>query len=401
MVDRTVDIVIVGGGLVGATLLLALSQSGYSTLLVEERSYEQYQANNFNARTLALAPASISILKTLSVWPRLSERATLIHNIHISEQGRFGFSRLEGEYNSPLGAVVEIPDIFQALYPLIPSNQIIAPAKVTAFDAKQGILTINDGEQQSTIQADLVVAADGADSSMRGLCCLPATIKDYNQHAIIANIGLARSHNNWAYERFTSSGPLALLPMTDNRASLVWSLPAHEASSMLAINSRDFLHRLQAAFGYRLGRFTKVGHRSIYPLRQIIMPQQAQWPVVFIGNAAHTLHPVAGQGFNLSLRDVAGLAQQIMSHGLTPSMLTNYTKFRQKDQFCVQKFTDGLVQLFTSRIPGLSFLRGIGLVALDNSSKLKDLLAYYARGYAGQTPDLACGIPLISRDNHE
>jgi len=394
VVERQVDILIIGGGLVGATLTLALTDLGYNVLLVEAKPFSNRVHADFDARTLALAPASVRILQMLKIWPLLEKDATPIQTIHVSERGCFGTAQLQSEENNALGYVVEMQHINRALHTLIDEKHIIAPAELTDLDRVNGKATIRSSTGETTVQARLIVASDGADSSVRRLCDLPTKTKDYDQTAIVANIGLARSHHNYAYERFTSSGPLALLPMTGLRASLVWALPPHEAQRLIASSQHDFLKALQHAFGYRLGRFVKVGQRALYPLRQVVMSEPISEKVVFVGNAAHTLHPVAGQGFNLGLRDVATLAQCIAQQGLDNNMLQIYQQTRRYDQAAITRFTDGLIELFTSRVPGLRLMRGAGLITLDNVTPLKNLLARHARGFAGVTPDLVCGIPL-------
>ena len=290
--------------------------------------------------------------------------------------------------------MLEIQHINRALHQLISPKQMIAPGVLTQLNATEGTATIQTPEGDIKIQADLIVAADGTHSTVRKLCDLPIKTKSYGQHAIAANIQLARDHHHQAYERFTATGPLALLPMTKRRASLVWALEPSEAERLAHVSESDFIHELQTAFGYRLGRFTNVGKRAIYPLKQIIMPSQVKDRVVFLGNAAHTLHPVAGQGFNLGLRDVASLAQCIAQQGLGSDMLESYLATRRSDHQIITRLTDGLIELFNSKLPGMSILRGAGLIGFDNTSFLKNLLARYARGFAGITPDLVCGIAL-------
>lgn len=394
--SKQVDILIIGGGLVGATLMLALANLGYSTLLVEAKPFASRVQVDFDARTLALAPASVRILQMLALWPLLQDYATAINMIHVSEQHCFGSARLFGDEDEPLGYVVEMQHINRAVHHLLDPQHIIAPAQLTSLNYTDGTATISTVTGERSLQARLIVAADGADSSVRQLCGLSPEIKDYGQQAMVANIGLARPHQQHAYERFTSSGPLALLPMTGLRSSLVWALQPADAKRLQAASEPDFLNALQRAFGYRLGRFIKVGQRTIYPLRQVIMSKQVVGSVIFVGNAAHTLHPVAGQGFNLGLRDVATLAQCIACAGLGPDMLQAYQRTRAHDQAVITRFTDGLIELFTSRVPGVAVMRSAGLIALDNISVLKNLLARYARGFAGVTPDLVCKIPLRS-----
>lgn len=398
MIDINVDILIIGGGLTGATLMLALQGLGFSTLLVETNPFSDQINPDFDARSLALSPASRRILNMLGVWDLLKDYATPIDMIHVSDQHRFGVSRLQGEINNPLGYVVEMQYINLALHQLLDKNQLMAPATLNSLDLEnqQAIVTTQTGE--SRIKAQLIVAADGANSAVRQFCNLPSETKNYHQQAIVANIGLIKPHGHRAYERFTSHGPLALLPMTENRMSLVWALPPNEAERLMTISDQHFLAELQQAFGYRLGRFVKMGKRFSFPLKQVLMPQQASWPVVFVGNAAHTLHPVAGQGFNLGLRDVATLAQCIAKRGLTAEMLKEYLELRRHDQQVITRLTDGLIHVFTSRLPGVGLVRNLGLIAFDNIPALKNLLARYARGFGGVTPDLVCEIALSVRE---
>ena len=394
MANLHVPILIIGGGLTGAALMLALEKVGYSALLVEAKPFSQQEPKDLDARSLALAPSTERILKMLDIWPLLEKDAESIEMIHVSERHAFGSARLRHEKNMPLGYVIEIQHINRALHQLINPKQMIAPALLTQLNETEGTATIQTADGELTIQADLIVAADGTQSTVRNLCHLPIKTKDYGQHAIAANIELARDHNHQAYERFTTSGPLALLPMTQRRASLVWALAPSEAERLASVSESVFINDLQTAFGYRLGRFINVGKRAIYPLKQIIMPSQVKDRVVFLGNAAHTLHPVAGQGFNLGLRDVAALAQGIAQQGLGADMLESYLKSRRDDHQAITRFTDGLIGLFDSKLPGMGVLRGVGLIGLDNTTFLKNLLARYARGFAGITPDLVCGIAL-------
>lgn len=399
MADQTIDILIVGGGLAGASLMLALSNLGYKTLLVEAKPYTDRVKENFDARTLALAPASVNILKNLHVWSELEALAVPIKTIHVSEQRRFGLTVLEAEKNEPLGYVVEMQHINRALHQLLPEQQVLAPAQLIGLNFDKNEARIKSGTNEFTVAARLIVAADGADSSVRQLCGIKPDITSYRQVAIVANIGLARDHQHGAYERFTPSGPLALLPMSNKRSSLIWSVSPDKAAELMALTEHNFLNRLQREFGYRLGRFEKVGQRIIYPLRQVIMNDQVHGMVVFVGNAAHTLHPVAGQGFNLGLRDVAMLAQCVVNHGLNNAMLDKYRRARHDDQQTTIRFTNGLISLFLSQLPGVGVARSTGMMAMNNAPMIKNLLARYAKGYAGVIPDLVCNIPLQQKDH--
>ena len=394
MINKEIDILIVGGGLTGATLMLALQGLGFSTLLVDANPFEYKINPDFDARSLALSPASRRILTMLGVWEHLQDHATAIEMIHVSDQHHFGASRLQRGENSPLGYVVEMQYINRALHQLLNQKQILAPARVQSLDAAKQSATVVTDSGDVNVVAQLIVAADGAHSTVRRFCALARQTKNYDQQAIVANVGLVKPHDERAYERFTAHGPLALLPMQDNRMSLVWAMPPKEAEQLMSLSDAEFLRKLQQTFGYRLGRFAKVGKRFSYPLQQVLMPQQVKGSVVFVGNAAHTLHPVAGQGFNLGLRDVATLAQCISKQGLNAEMLNQYVQLRAHDQKVITRLTDGLISVFTSRLPGLGLARGLSLIAFDNIPPLKNMLARYARGFGGVIPDLVCEIAL-------
>ena len=395
MSDYQTDIAIIGGGLNGAALAHALKATGLRVLMIDSQNFFQPQAPNTDGRSLTLSIASLRILDRLGVWSGIEATATAIQSIHISEQGCFGTACLEGPDHSALGYVVPIQALVHALYQGIDRKTVLAPATVTAFDARQKLLTVQSEDKTYTVQARLVVAADGSHSSMRDFCQLPVQIKDYGQHALVTQISLARAHQCIAYERFTAAGPLAMLPLESKRMGLVWSLSPADAKWMLQLDDQAFLQHLTKVFGYRLGRFVDVGPRKTYPLRQMLMTESVQGAVVFIGNAAHTLHPVAGQGFNLGLRDVAMLAQMISQKGLDDSaLLSCYQQARQHDQTAIARFTDGLITLYGHSNLGVRMARQLGLLVLDNNRLLKRVIARYASGLGGVVPDLVCGIPL-------
>jgi 2-octaprenyl-6-methoxyphenol hydroxylase len=388
--EKQVDLLVVGGGLTGASLMLALADTPFTSLLVEARTFDTAFNEDFEARTLALSPSSIRILKKLQVWPLLESTATPIKKIHISEQARFGRAILSSSENEALGYVVAMHEVSKVLHNLLRNHQVMAPAKLVSLDMKNNSALIEQNGISYSVRAKLIVAADGAQSLVRQFSGLAATKKIYAQQALVANIALTRSHSHCAYERFTASGPLAMLPMQGSRMSMVWAMEPEKAALLLNADDSVFLKQIQQTFGYKLGRFTKVSKKYLYPLEQVVMPQQAKWPLVFVGNAAHTLHPVAGQGFNLGLRDIACLAQCIIESGLNPEMLKEYLAMRAYDQKTILSFTNGLIELFTSRIPGVGLGRRLGLIAVDNSTLLKKILTHHACGFAGIIPDLVC-----------
>jgi 2-octaprenyl-6-methoxyphenol hydroxylase len=394
-----IDILIVGGGLTGMALMLALAPLGYRVRLAEAREMQTEAPDILETRSIALSPASIQILKQLDVWPRLNKTASPIKAIHISEQGRFGQARLDvddtSDIDQSLGAVAEMHVLNQALKACLNPNDIWVPARVIALDAAKGLTRIQTDSGEKTVQARWVIAADGAHSTVRKLCQATAKVKTYAEHAIAANITLSRAHHQIAYERFTPDGPLALLPLTGPHMALVWTQSPQHAEALTAMPEKKFLNALQHAFGYRTGRFLAVGSRQTYPLQQVMMPKQVcSNKIIFIGNAAHTLHPVAGQGLNLGLRDVAMLAECAAKYDLTDEALIYYQKLRKSDQAVITTATDALVSLFKSRFPGIGFARRMGLLALDNSAFLKNVILRHAKGLGGVVPDLVCGVPL-------
>lgn len=396
-VEKEVDILIIGGGLTGVSLMLALAPYHFKILLVDQHDVHQRSEPGFDTRALALSPTSVAILKQLQIWPCIKKEATPIHRIAVSQQGYFGATELLGQ--QPLGFVVEMHTLNHAFHQKLPPEMLYAPATLIQCSPVSGCVLIQHKDKQYNVRAQLIIAADGMNSKVRQFTSLSGHVNAYNQCAITANIGLARFHQGIAYERFTPQGPIALLPMQGNKASLVWALTPEEAARHMALSDKAFLESLQVQFGYKLGRFIKVGKRQMHPLKEMLMSKQIEWPIVFIGNAAHTLHPVAGQGFNLALRDAAILAQCIVKQGITPAMLKEYEDLRYYDQRSIYYFTRSLVQLFTAPLPGLGILRGLGLLTFDVFSGLKNTLARYAQGYGGIIPDLACGMDLkVSSD---
>lgn len=407
MADDTCQVLIVGGGLVGASLAVALGQSGVRVALVESAGFTVDQQPNYDERSIALAAGSRQVFAGLGLWDALEPGVCPIHTIHVSDRGRFGFTRLRHtEEGVPaLGYVAPARVLGAALIErlaALDTVRVFAGARLDDFAiAPDGVdVALETGAGPVTLSAPLLVAADGAQSGVRARLCIETRVRDYRQTAIIANLSTEYPHANVAYERFTDTGPMALLPMTGERSALVWTVPTERADAALALDDTAFLAAVQDRFGYRLGRLTRVGERQAYPLQLVQATQSVRARLALIGNAVHTLHPVAGQGFNLGLRDVAALAEVVvdcLADGGDPgadATLERYAAWRQRDQRRVVTFTDGLVRLFTQPFAPVGLLRDAGMLALDLLPPAKRWFGRLAMGRAGRLPRLARGLPL-------
>lgn len=402
------DILIIGGGMVGASLAVALGSLPLRVGLIEAVEFESDAQPSYDDRTVALSFGSKRIFESLGVWQRLEARgATPIRKIHISDRGRFGFARLDASEAGveALGYVVENRALGQALKPALAATRnldFICPALMEGveFAADAATVSARRGDRLQRLSARLLVAADGGRSAVRDLVGIDAQRTDYRQTALVTNITPEQPHRNVAYERFTASGPLAFLPMSDNRYAVVWSLPPEQVEPLLALDDAAFLARLQERFGTRVGRFLKVGKRAAYPLALTKVSEHIRPRLVLVGNAAHTVHPVAGQGFNLGLRDVAALAQVLgdaQRAGRDPgelAVLQEYAAWRQRDTLAISTFTDGLVRVFSNNFLPLSLARNLGLLAVDLLPPAKRGLLRLSMGLAGRLPRLARGLPL-------
>ena len=401
------DVAIVGGGMVGASLALGLRELGLSVLLVEGVTPGSGSQPSFDDRTTALGNASRRIFESLGVWSDIAPQAAGIRTIHVSDAGRFGFARLRAEEQGidAFGYVVANRVIGAALWQKLSTSRDImlrVPAKaesieVTAEGARLTVVTDTGGHEE--VDARLMVAADGAHSAVRSAAEIDAAVEDYDQVAIVANVAADRPHDGTAYERFTPSGPVAVLPLYDGSYGVIWSCSPADATSVLSFDDDSYLRELQTRFGWRAGKFVRVGRRASYPLKLTRAAATTATRTVLIGNAAQALHPVAGQGFNLGLRDAAMLAEVIANAppGVdvgTPDLLRRFAEWRAADRTGVVKFTDGLVKLFGDSRPGMGMLRNLGLLMFDLAPPAKSALARVSAGFGGPSPRLARGLPV-------
>lgn len=395
-VKKSYPVVIVGGGMAGASLALALARQGIECAVFEAFAPNTQSQPSFDDRTVALSAASLNILRHLDV--PVQQVSEPIDNIHVSDEGHFGFARLNAEDIGVerLGAVVENWQLGNALHRKIEAVagiDYVTPATVTYLeqDAQQVKLRIELAESTTEVCAQLVVLADGARSPLRHMLHIDSDIRDFETSALVCNLTTQLPHDNCAYERFTADGPLALLPLTQKRLALVWSKPREQVEDYLAMSDEQFAQALQETFGARLGRITKVGQRKSFPLIQQKAQTLFRGRCVLIGNAAQSLHPIAGQGFNLGLRDVAVLSQhlsQASDYGAYET-LSAYQTERESDREQTLCVTESLARLFSNNWAPLSLTRNILLKALDTMPVAKGLFAEQAMGFNFNNSELA------------
>lgn len=403
---RKVDVAIVGGGMVGASLALALSGTGREVTLIEGVAPGSAAQPSFDDRSTALGNASRRIFEGLGVWRAMEPDTSAIRTIHVSDAGRFGFARLNAAEQGieAFGYIIPNRCIGAALWAKLADAEGITlrvparPESVEIGSDRVRLTVVDDRGPPEAIEARLVVAADGAHSSVRAAAGIGADVEDYDQVAMVANLRADRPHDGTAYERFTQAGPLALLPVRDGGYGVVWSAVPAEAARLLALSDADFLRELQMRFGWRAGAFTRVGKRASYPLKLSRATTTVATRAVLIGNAAQALHPVAGQGFNLGLRDAAMLAEVLAAPDTddpgSAEVLARFESWRDGDRTGVIRFTDGLIKLFGDTRPGVGLARNVGLLLFDLTPPAKSALARVSAGFTGPTPRLARGLAV-------
>jgi len=391
--DEQYDVVIVGAGMSGSLLALSLltKNANLKVLLLDENPQRTPAAStsnpSFDARCIALNAGSVAFLQGLSLWDEIKPNAQPIQQIQVSDKGYLGSPTLAPENKSEaFGYVVELRHVGQVLAQALANFTSLT----TLFDAK--LLQLQQYQtgvtctltQDKIIHAKLCVGADGGNSQVRSLARIPYQKNDYGRSAIICNIRCHQPHQNIAYERFTKNGPIALLPLTDNRFSVVYCVENKALPDIQKLSDADFLTHLQAEFGYRAGVFQQTGSRDVYPLTLLTTDHPIAHRVVCIGNAAHSLHPVAGQGFNLGLRDLHVLADIIIQTPVQDigafSMLSEYWQCRQRDHNNTILMTDSLVRIFSNQHLLLSVPRNIGLQAMSLLPFLSTPLIEQAKG---------------------
>jgi 2-polyprenyl-6-methoxyphenol 4-hydroxylase len=403
--DEKQHIAIIGGGMVGISLALLLSRQldpeFVSITLIEQFSFPASSdlpvfQPSFDDRSTALSAGSIDILNSMDCWTMLQKSTQKIESIHVSDRGHIAGATLQAsEYNiDALGYVVENRRMGQVLLHRLQQQAVkcLAPATVLSCQPKRGAysLQVKNNDEEISLDVDLVLIADGAESAIRQSLGIDVEVKDYHQSALVANVSLDRPHNGVAYERFTDEGPIALLPLppleNTNRAALVWTLPTKKQEYFTSVKQEELLEKLQQRFGYRAGNILGIGERHTYPLQLVQAKEQVRSNLVVVGNAAHFLHPVAGQGFNLALRDCSVLADCLLNAFQNQSSLGNYSVLseyvtkQEKDQDVTIYMTDQLVKLFSSSRLPYEVLRQLGFMGLNALLPLKNQFAQKMMG---------------------
>lgn len=407
------DIVIAGGGMIGSSLALALQPLNLRIAVVEAVPRADSSQPSFDDRSTALSRSTQRMFEAMDLWPDVVAAATPIRHVHVSDRGRFGFSHIDAQEQKveALGYVIinrVLGDVLQNRLDRISEMEWISPARIVAVANSDDVrtATIDEGGSTRELSCDLLIAADGARSAVRDMIGISATFSDYGQTAVIGNLCPGKPIDNVAYERFTESGPLAMLPVGNERAAFVWTLSTSDAAAAMEATDDEFLQRLQIEFGGRLGRFSKIGKRACYPLSLSKAHGLTVDRALVLGNAAHGLHPVAAQGFNLGMRDVATLCDCIVDaqqraaeagdefDSGSLAVLSRYADWRKEDHGKLVAFTDNLVRVFGSSRRSVATLRNLGMLGFDLVPGVRRLFARHTMGLAGKLPRLSRGVPL-------
>ena len=407
--QRQYDIVVAGGGMIGSSLALALAPLGLKLAVVEAVARTESTQPSFDDRSTALSRSTQKMFEAMGLWPEIVAASTPIRRIHVSERGRFGFSHIDATEQGveALGYVVinrVLGGVLQKAMHGVGGLDLLCPATITDVDIDREQVKVHvehDNASSEWLSGRLLVAADGAASSVRSMMGISAQRSEYGQRAIVGNLMPEKPIDHQAYERFTERGPIALLPVADGRAAFVWIVSESDAQALLTLDDVNFVAALQDEFGFRLGRFSKIGRRASYPLALSKASRLIVQRGVVVGNSAHGLHPVAAQGFNLGLRDVAALCDCLADARAGSSfdpgdaaILRRYAQWRRGDQARLVGITDGLVRLFGSRRGPARILRNVGMLGFDVVPGVRSLFARQMMGLSGRLPRLSRGVPI-------
>ncbi|MBX2885203.1 MAG: FAD-dependent monooxygenase [Granulosicoccus sp.] len=392
------DVVVIGGALVGGVLALSFANSGKRVVLIDAQPITVPASADVSGagavRTTAVAAGSVAILDALTPQLSIAALGSPIQRVHVSQQGFFGATRIDAEEEGvrALGYVVENLTMQSALYAALAAQPLITrAAPVVVHDIQQSTTSVSVHTDHGLITAPWLVGVDGANSSVRKLCKISHTATDYEQSAVVSTVEAELPHQQTAYERFTPQGPMAMLPMGTHSLSLIFTVDKEEVEAVLRSSDDEFRDQVQRTFGYRLGRLTRTGARQAFPLRLQESDRQSAERVLLLGNAARSLHPVAGQGFNLAVRDMGALLALVDAAAFEqdiPAALSAFVAQRKTDHQSTVRLTDFFARSFRGHNPVLSHLRGLGLIGLDVLPVARRRFARRAMGLAVSLPDI-------------
>jgi 2-octaprenyl-6-methoxyphenol hydroxylase len=387
------DIAIIGGGLVGLCAALVLQHAKRSVSVIEAANLEQVKAEGLNARSIALSASSVQIFRALGIWQQIEAQAAPIRQIHVSSRGRWGVTRLQAaDYQlDALGYVIESQVLGRCLLDAVEASSQIKLQQNAVFESITQDTTVNIAYRRNRrltrLGAKLALIADGAHSPARAALGIGHQTIDYGQAVVISNVEVSKPKTDTAYERFTAQGPLAMLPLGGKRYACVWTLTPQLAAQACAQDDAEFGAALQDCFGFRLGLIERVGERFSIPIQRTRADALQSGRCLLVGNAANALHPVAGQSFNLALRDIACLYELLSEQspadfdaGNFDALADEYERLRLQEQRQVIRYGDGLVTLFSNELPLFDHLRAAGLGLLDLLPALKAQAALAGMG---------------------
>lgn len=388
-------VLIVGGGLVGASLAIALDAAGIAATLVETAAPRADAQPSYDERNLALARATVNGLEAIGVWRHAVARATPIRHIHVSRAGEFGSARIDADSQgvNALGWTLPARELGAALLRRLDECSRLtrlAPATLSALQPLAGgwRAQVQTADGEHSLDTPLLVGADGTQSFVRAQLGIAVEQHDYRQTLFVCTVTPERDHANRAYERFADDGPVALLPLAERRCGLVLTVPADEADAVAALDDAGFLELAQRRFGWRLGRLSRPGKRHPYPIHRVAAAQLTAPRAVLVGNAAQTVHPIGAQGFNLGLRDALTLAELVAAapDPGAAGLLERYAARRAPDREGTMAMSHGLVRLACLSQPLLAPLRSLALLACDRLPPLQRVLARRGMGFRGESP---------------
>ena len=400
MAEKRVELAVVGGGLNGLTLGIACASAGLKVLVIDREDPATMMGAQFDGRTSAIAYGSMRVLDGIGVWPILAAKAEAIREIRVADNSAPLFLHYDHREigDEPMGWIVENRDLRRALHDRarqLPNLELIAPMQVQS--GTDGVITLGNG---NIVRAELIAAADGKNSPLREAAGIKSVTWSYPQIGIVATVRHAKPHRGVAVEHFLPAGPFAILPMTGNRSSIVWTERATLAPNILKLDDAAFHAELASRFGDFLGDISVEGPRWSYKLSFLHAQTYVAPRLVLVGEAAHVIHPIAGQGLNMGIRDTAALAECLIDGrrlGLDlgdGTVLARYERWRRFDNIALAAVTDGLNRLFSNSVPPLKLARDVGLAAVGQAPPLKHFFMRHAMGTVGDLPRLVRGEPL-------